>query len=118
MELYEYLQQPKSLEELLEIAEEKGVIWTAEQMELWLLLAPRRRESNDGKAFFINDDRRTTVLRAIEQALTKKKLAFISKDIMPLFESDVIITPAEIVAIAEKSGIYESPNGKVIKRRK
>jgi hypothetical protein len=117
MELYEYLQQSKSLDELLEIAEEKGVSWTAEQMELWLLLAPKRREGSDEKAFFITDDRRTTVLQAIEQALTKKKLAFISKDIMPLFDSDVIITPAEIVEIAEKSGIYESPNGKVIRRK-
>ncbi|ANB61004.1 hypothetical protein [Anoxybacteroides amylolyticum] len=115
MILYEYLQTPKTIEQLVTIAHENELYWNQEQMELFVRLDPNIIQNEAGFWTVKQDERRQTILTAIERALQGRALTKIDPDVFAQLPADVIVPQNEIIDVAISSGKYESPRENLLR---
>ncbi len=110
-----YLQTPRSFEEIQERFAELGSAWSAEQIALFLELLPGivRRQ---GHWQMEGSGKKQAVLEAVEQALSDRPLVPIQRILKSPLLADIETTAEESLQIAVENGRYASPNSKVIKR--
>lgn len=119
MELFEYLEQPKSLEQLYGIVQEASIPWNEDQIKLYMMLHSDYVLGEYGRWVRKTDERHTRILQIVDKVMAGKRgSANISKNIMPELPDDLITSPAEVAAIAVKSGRYESPREDVLRYKK
>ncbi|MDD2211685.1 MAG: hypothetical protein PHV56_01715 [Clostridia bacterium] len=118
MIFYDYLEQPKNMEQLYGVVQEEGMTWNEGQIELYLMLNPDYLRQEDGRWVRKPNDRRNQILQLIDKAMAGKRAVSVSKSIMPEIPLNLITTPAEVITIAIESGRYESPKEEVLRYKK
>lgn len=112
---HEYLTTPKTAEQLVNIAKEHGLNWNEDQVKLYSLLDPSIYETELGQWAVKVDDRRHTILEAIEKALEKRPMTKIDPNIIEQLPSDMIVPHNEVIEVAVSTGRYESPRENIIR---
>lgn len=114
----DYLEQPKDMEQLCEVAREKGMSWNKGQIELYLMLNADFMRQEDGRWVRRSNDRCVQILQLIDKTMAGKRAISVSKSIMPEIPLNLITTPAEVIDVAIESGRYESPKEDVLRYKK
>lgn len=112
---YEYLTTPKTTEQLINIAKEHGWSWNADQVELYSLLDPNIFQTESGQWTVKVDERRHTILDAIEKVLGKRPMTKIDPNIIEQLPGDMIVSHDEVIEVAVSTGRYESPRENIIR---
>jgi hypothetical protein len=115
MILYEYLTVPKTIEQLVTIANENGLNWNKAQVELYVRLDPTVFQNEAGLWTVKQDERRQIILAAIERALQKRPMTKIDPDVISQLPADMIVPQSEIIEVAIHTGKYESPRENIIR---
>lgn len=115
MIFHEYLITPKTTEKLVNISKEHGLNWNEDQVKLYSLLNPSIFETKSGEWTVKVDDRRHTILEAIEKALERRPMTKIDPNIIEQLPSDMIVPHNEVVEVAVSTGSYESPRENIIR---
>ncbi|MYL47643.1 hypothetical protein GLV94_18550 [Virgibacillus halodenitrificans] len=115
MIFHEYLTTRKTIEQLVNIAKEHGFNWNEDQVKLYCLLDPFIYETELGQWAVKVDDRRQTILGAIEKALEKRPMTKIDPNIIEQLPNDMIVPHHEVIEVAVSTGRYESPRENIIR---
>ncbi|MDR7074160.1 hypothetical protein [Fictibacillus barbaricus] len=115
MIFHEYLNTPKTKEQLVNIAREHGLNWNEDQVELFCYLDPNIFQRETGQWSVKVDERRQIILDAIEKALEKRPLTKIDPNIIEHLPSDMIVPHNEAIEVAVSTGRYESPRENIIR---
>lgn len=115
MILYEYLKNPKTIDQLVTIAYENKLYWNREQIELFVRLDPTIMQNEAGLWTVKKDERQQIILAAIEQALQGRPLTKIDPDVFAQLPADMIVPQREIIDVAISSGKYESPRENLLR---
>ncbi|WP_374187308.1 hypothetical protein ACEPPU_14535 [Priestia aryabhattai] len=118
MIFHKYLSSPKTTEQLVNIAKEYDLDWNNSQVELYSLLDPFIFKKESGQWAVKVDDRRHTILDAIEKALEKRPMTKIDPNVIEQLPSDMIVSHNEIIEIAISTGRYESPRENIIRLKR
>jgi len=117
MIFHDYLQSPKTTEQLVSIAKEHGLDWNESQVELYNLLDPNIYKTESDEWMVKVDNRRKMILEAIEKALEKRPMTKVEPDIMEQL-TDIIVPRNEVIDVAISTGRYESPRENIIRLKR
>lgn len=117
MLLYDYLDKPKSTDDLQIICREHGIGWNEKQVELYALLDPSIFLKH-GKWTMRKDERQQVILAAIEKALGYRPMTKIDPDVMAHITGDYIVSILEVKEVALSTGRYESPRANIIRTKR
>lgn len=115
MIFHEYLTTSKTTEQLVNIANENGLNWNEDQVILYNLLDPSIFKTESGKWAVKVDERRQTILVAIENALEKRPMTKVDPNIIEQLPSNMIVSHNEVIEVAVSTGRYESPRENIIR---
>ena len=115
MILHEYLKTPKTIDQLVTIAQENGLYWSRAQIELFVRLDPCIIQNAEGLWSVKQDERRQIILAAIKRALQGRPMTKIDPDVFAQLPADVIVPQSEIIDVAISSGSYELPRENLLR---
>lgn len=115
MIFHEYLNTPKTISQLVNIARENGLDWNEAQVQLYCLLDPNIFDIESGKWAVKVDNRQNIILEAIEEALEQRPMTKVDPNIIERLPSDMIVPLNEVVEVAVSTGRFESPRENIIR---